>query len=392
MGNIAVDYEFLILEYLKSYKLYHTKEETIEIMKKMINKEDIDVLPNEIKYIKKNTISNVVSKFIIKLLNKDVEDKKELISLLPTIIENNMTVKEQTKKKKRKYNMKRVAVAGIVTAITLTGMINLGSIGDSKEVDNKVKIENTVLPTKAPNRLNITDKAISTIKTLDKEKQKLELKKKKLEEKKKVLTNYKKIETIDDIYKRQEELESLNLKKDDKVYKNCKLSPEIQRFIEEQSIVNELPTDFTFSIISTETRGDFNSTGTESYNAPGDYDLGLTQQNTVSSVVNFCKKFNISYDEAYELIRDNDYFNVVSAFLEYDEIRSHFDNYDSHEFAGCYNGWLNWENKRISRQYVEIFDNYYDNHFNDNHDVKTKEEDYQELSEDIKMLSKKINA
>ena len=386
-GN-AVDYEFLILEYLKSYELYHTKEETIEIMKNMIKKEDIDILPNEVKYIGKERISRIVSKLIIKLINKkDTKNRNDLISLIPTIVENNITVIEKPKKKR--FNLNKVAVAGVVTAISIGSILCLGKT-DSKSIEEVTRKDVFTMNTATPKATPI----VNNFKTKEKleEKKKIEKKIKKLKEKKEVLTKYKKIKTIDDIYERQKELESLNLKKEDKVYKDCKLSPEIQRFIEEQSIVNELPTDFTFAIISTETRGDFNSTGTESYNGPGDYDLGLTQQNTVSSVANFCKKFNISYDEAYELIRDNDYFNVVSAFLEYEEIGSHFKDYDSHEFAGCYNGWLNWENKRISREYVEIFDNYYDNHFNENHDVKTKEEDHEEIKQDIKMLSKKINA
>ena len=368
-----VNYEFLIKEYLKSYNLYHEVEETIEIMKKMINKEDIDVLPSEIKYIDKNKISKIVSKLVVKLINISVDNKNKLISLLPTIIENNMTIKEEENKKK-KFSLKKLAICGVISAISIGGAMCILD-NDSKTLESQPKkvvaaMNNYTKPTSKP--VNNTVKISESVKKLEEEKAKLE-------EKKNILLNYKKIESIDDIYKRQKELESLGLKDEDKLYKDCKLSPEIQRFIEEQSIINNLPIDFTFSIIATETRGEFNSTGTESYNAPGDLDLGLTQQNTVSSVKMFCEKFKISYDEAYKLIRDNDYFNIVSAFLEYDEIRMRFDSYDPTEFAGCYNGWLGWRNKSISQQYVNIFDDYYNNYFNKYHDVKTKDEDNKKL-------------
>ena len=378
-----IDYEFLIEEYLKSYVLYHEVEETIEIMKKMINKEDIDVLPSEIKYIGKNRISKTASKLVIKLINKSVDSKNKLISLLPTIIENNMTINDE-KNQKKKFKLRKLAVCGVISTIAIGGAICMFD-NNSNTVQMQPKKEITAMN----NYDKPTSKPVNNTVKLNKNTRKLKEEKARLEEKKNILLNYQKIETIEDIYKRQKELEGLNLKDEDKLYKDCKLSPEIQRFIVEQSIINNLPVDFTFSIIATETRGEFNSTGSESYNGPGDSDLGLTQQNTVSSVASFCKKYNISYDKAYELIRDNDYFNIVSAFLEYDEIRSHFDSYQPTEFAGCYNGWLGWRNKRISQQYVQIFDDYYNNYFNKYHDVTTKEEDNEELSKDIKVFVKK---
>ena len=58
-------------------------------------------------------------------------------------------------------------------------------------------------------------------------------------------------------------------------------------FIYEQSIENKVPFDFLMSIIYVETRGNFNSSGQVAYNDKDNYDLGLTQQNTVSSLPNF---------------------------------------------------------------------------------------------------------
>ena len=185
-----------------------------------------------------------------------------------------------------------------------------------------------------------------------------------------LLNDFSKCDSLNDIYSRQTELESLDLTKDDKVYKDCELSPELQQFIYEQAIVNKVPVDWIFSVIYTETRGQFNSSGEVSYNAPNNYDLGLTQQNTVSSLKMFREEYNLDYDTAFALLRDNDYANICSAFLEYDEIEARFDSYDPYEFAGCYNGWLNWREKSISREYVKIFTKAYDEIFTEHHSVE----------------------
>ena len=106
----------------------------------------------------------------------------------------------------------------------------------------------------------------------------------------------------------------------------------------EQSIIHEVPVDFIFSIVYTETRGKFNSNGEKSYNAPGNYDLGLTQQNTKSSVKSFSEKYKVDFDEAKSLILNDPYVNVASFFLEIDEIKAHLNNkFDRRDFAGHYN-------------------------------------------------------
>ncbi len=192
-----------------------------------------------------------------------------------------------------------------------------------------------------------------------------------------VLDNFYECDTIDKILKRQEELESLNLSDDDKIYKDCPLSAPLQRFIYEQSIINQYPADFLFTIIDVETRGKFDSTGEVSYNAPGNYDLGLTQQNTLGSLPGFKSKYNInSYDEAYELLKDNDYANVCAAFLLIEEIRKQYSNFDPYEYAGCYNGWLNWRSKSISREYVSLFQNAYEQKYTNFHDIESAPKKY----------------
>ena len=189
-------------------------------------------------------------------------------------------------------------------------------------------------------------------------------------EKEKVLNNFYECDSIEKIYKRQSELENLDLTDEDKIYKNCKLSAPLQHFIYEQSIINEVPFDFLMSIIYVETRGNFNSSGQVACNGEENYDLGLTQQNTVSSLPNFQVNYNLCYDDCYNLLKDNDYANVCSAFLGIKEIKKQYPEFNEYEYAGCYNGWLNWRNYSTSCEYVSMFDDAYNNVFTEHHSIE----------------------
>ena len=190
--------------------------------------------------------------------------------------------------------------------------------------------------------------------------------------KREVLNDFYECDSIEKIYKRQSELENLDLTDEDKIYENCKLSAPLQHFIYEQSIINEIPFDFLMSIIYVETRGNFNSSGQVACNGEGNYDLGLTQQNTVSSLPNFQANYNLSYDDCYNLLKDNDYANVCSAFLGIKEIKKQYPEFNEYEYAGCYNGWLNWRNYSTSCEYVSMFDDAYNNVFTKHHSIEKK--------------------
>ena len=189
--------------------------------------------------------------------------------------------------------------------------------------------------------------------------------------KEEVLNDFSLCDTLDKVYKRQEELENLGLIDSDKIYENCALSASLQHFIYEQSIENEIPFDFLLSIIYVETRGNFNSSGQVGVNDEGNWDLGLTQQNSISSLSNFQEKYGVDgFNEAYELLRYNDYVNVCAAFLVCEEINKQFDSFDPYEYAGCYNGWLNWREYETSLEYVKIFQEAYDTVFVEHHTVE----------------------
>lgn len=192
--------------------------------------------------------------------------------------------------------------------------------------------------------------------------------------KQKVLDDFSKCDTLEKIFKRQSELESLNLTEEDKIYKECPLSAEVQRFIYEQSVSNNIPFDFLMSIIHVESRGNFNSSGQIGYNS-NSHDLGLTQQNTISSLPNFMKVYNVSYEDGYNLLKNNDYANVCAALLVCNEINKQFREFDSYEYAGCYNGWLNWKSYATSREYVSMFQEVYDGIYTKHHTIAKENND-----------------
>ncbi len=271
-------------------------------------------------------------------------------------------------KKKRNNIKKKVMSCALGTTLGLSALGLINSSNDKKLLGKPMSIATMQ-----------DDYTLETPENLDKRLYKLKytrqclLAMSKYQEKKKtVLNNYKKCETIDDILTRQKELESLKLTDEDKIYKDCKASPEIQHFIYEQSIVNNIPFDYLMSISDTETRSMFNASGLASYNPDSNtYDLGYTQQNSKASLPLFAEKYNVSYDEAWNLLLNNDYANVCAAFILIDEINKRHTEYDPYEYAGCYNGWLGWKNYSTSREYVyNYFTEAYDESYTEHHTIE----------------------
>ena len=196
-------------------------------------------------------------------------------------------------------------------------------------------------------------------------------------EKNTVLNNFKKCETISDIFKRQGQLEILDLGDEDKIYKDCPASAALQHFIYEQSVENKIPFDFLMAIGYAETRGNFNASGKATYNADSNtYDLGYLQLNTKSSVPLFAKKYNLRFEDAWELVQNNDYANVCAAFLQIEEINKNHAEFNAYEYAGCYNGWLGWRNYDTSKDYVyKHFSTAYNEIFTNHHFVEEKSQD-----------------
>lgn len=377
MSNKEIDYAFLILDFLKSYKFYHSKQETIDLMKDMIAKKHISILTKDLEAIGKEKISEELSKIVLAQIRSDILNKVDLTELLPNIVQNNMKIIEECEKETKNPILRKALITGAISTLGLVSVFSIAK-NDPKARDNltytsEQTIKNLELNTSKISKLEnyhfnsgnsidvklVHQKFIKKKRELEKQKQKED-----------VLNQFNKCKNLKSILKRQKELENLHLTKKDKLYRDCKLSAPLQRFIYEQSVLHEIPTDFLFSIIYTETRGDFNSSGEKSYNAPGNYDLGLTQQNTKSSVKNFANTYHIDFNDACKLIQNNDYVNVVSACLEIEEIKKQMPKFDAEESAGYYNAWDNWEEIESARNYVNIFRNCYNNIFTKYHKIE----------------------
>ena len=359
------------LEHLfENYKFNHGKYATSKLMKNFIN-ENITIDLNNIKLqeLRPEKISTLTS--IIVLTSKQNNSNKYYLNKELVYMAIKKLISKRIKHIKNKIN-RRVnhGIEKFKKPLAIGTLVALGfaSIFSNSSKKEKAKdISNYTITSENPN-LNSTPIPTTVIVTkspIDKQKEK-EVKKEK------ILNNYKKCKTLKDILNREEELKSLNLTKNDKIYPDCKLSAPLQRFIYEQSVVNNIPADFTFAIISTETRGNFNSSGEVSHNSNGSSDLGLTQQNTYSALKIFCERYNVNYNKAYELLKDDDFVNVASAFLEYEEIKIRKEKFNAEEYAGCYNGWLRWRNIKSSCEYVNIFNDTYNNDFTKHHKILKK--------------------
>lgn len=385
------EYQLLIKSFLKSYRITHTEDKTIELVKSILIGEK-NIIPIELESIGKDRLSSNLGAIILESIRNSISNKEEVINLIPIIIENNIRINSKKNQKKLKINnrlLERISICTMALMLSL-GNFNCSNKKEnliSEETSKSITIDNLELNIEKINeiiQINGEDNKIALTKTTEQTTQINKVNKNQNQEidkanKETVLYNFKKYKTIDEILKRQKELESLNLKDKDKLYKKCSLSAPIQWFIYEQATVNGFPADLIFSTIYTESRGNYNSSGEESYNKCNDsYDLGLTQQNTKSSLISFCKYYNVDYSDnneykkVYKLMRDNDYINVIGCLLEYKEIESRFDSYNPEEFAGCYNGWLLWKNKKTSVEYVDIFLDAYYNTFTSYHTVTSK--------------------
>ena len=404
------EYQLLIKSFLKSYRITHTEDETIELVKSILIGEK-NIIPIELESIGKDRLSSNLGAIILESIRNSISNKEEVINLIPIIIENNIRINSKKNQKKLKINnrlLERISICTMALMLSL-GNFNCSNKKEnliSEETSKSITIDNLELNIEKINeiiQINGEDNKIALTKITEQTTQINKVNKNQNQEidkanKETVLYNFKKYKTIDEILKRQKELESLNLKDKDKLYKKCSLSAPIQWFIYEQATVNGFPADLIFSTIYTESRGNYNSSGEESYNKCNDsYDLGLTQQNTKSSLISFCKYYNVDYSDnneykkVYKLMRDNDYINVIGCLLEYKEIESRFDSYNPEEFAGCYNGWLLWKNKKTSVEYVDIFLDAYYNTFTSYHTVTSKKEAENKLKDGIKKL-KKLNS
>lgn len=378
------NFEFFMEDFIESYRKYHEKEETICLIKDMLIQKNIAILPEYLKIYGHRGISYHLIKAIESKKDSDIYDKYELAQFEKEIEIAYDLLKKWEKEnltKKKNYSLKRFSLYGTITAISLATTLHFSSTakGDICNVDlshsisnqnNNYKVVKVVEPEEDKKICNsvITEHKIRNIEVRKLSKE--EIQKKKLKHKMKVLNKYKKLGTIRNIKFRQKELENLKLTKEDKLYKDCPLSPALQQFIYEQSIINKIPVDLTFSIIHTETRGEFNSSGEKYYNSSTNYDLGLTQQNSVYRVPVFAEKYGLSQSEACDLVQYNDYINIICTFLEYAEINGQLDSYNPYEFAGLYNGWIDWRNNEISQEYVKIFTNAYDNIYTKHHEVE----------------------
>lgn len=348
--------EFLI-QFLDEIEKKHGSAYKKSIIKNIINEERVVGLPKELSDLGKVRLRKLMTIILINNINEGKYD-------------NGMTFLLLKNKLKRKIKKNKNKIKCFLAGVSIIGAIGLslkGCDSDLQKTVNNIEYSTEKMMLEE----STIEEETSEISLL--EERENEIKENLTEEQRKVLNDIKPFTTLSDIVRRKKELEKLKLTDNDKIYLDCPLSAPLQQFIYEMSKFNGYPVDFTFSIIDTESFGNFNSSGIETCNCEesDDYDLGLTQQNTIYSIKRLCDKYNVdintNYAYIYRLIRDDDYINIATCFLTYDEIRDYMykmygqiklEEYYG-EFSGLYNGWINWRNYPSSKAYVENFSTAY---------------------------------
>lgn len=279
-------------DFFIKYKIAYGSKELDNLLYNIINKNKVKMPQSLSNYSKKEIYVNTVNILVESFENKDITAPKSIMHLI------NKSLFKTLKKYK-----KPIASTILASTLLLTpSIINLTKVKKSvNSLSNKTTTEATTEEEKElPKEIKITP-----INEVHEEQVK--------KDKYSFLFEKTQINSLNDIYSLQSQIESLNLTDDDKIYKDCPLSANIQWFIIKESIERKIPSDFIFSIINKESNGNFNTSGVQSnQNSDGSYDYGLTQQNSKYAVPSFAKKYNLSLEDTLYLIKYNDYANIIA--------------------------------------------------------------------------------
>lgn len=333
-------------EFFLKYKKSYGTNELDNLMYSILNKKNITLSPPLNTISKKQLYKNTINIIIEFFENRNIIVPKSIMYLTKKSLFRTI-----------KQNEKRVASVAIAASLLLSpSIINLTKAKKEikniqiEQIHNEASVESDEIIIHA-----MPDEIIDT--------SKYDFLNKKVN-----------MDTIDDINKIKDEIVSLNLTEEDKIYKTCPLSAEVQWFILKVSIDRKIPSDFIFAIIDKESGGQFNTSGVTSHqNANGSYDYGLTQQNSKYAIPSFAKKFNLREEDATYLIKNDDYANIIAFCDTIDEKINIINNirnmnnqeplnhFDVYLIASNYNGGASPSefSKQYAREIEEMVNNKY---------------------------------
>ena len=152
------------------------------------------------------------------------------------------------------------------------------------------------------------------------------------------------------------------------VYNQPNMDLNTQRIIKQVAEEYQVPYRYLMTIADVESDGKFDNHGIIS----GSDDYGVMQINK-ANIPTLCERLNTTPDS---ILYDDETNIRASATILKDIINLCEEKYgtvNDEEVYGCYNGWINWREKEISRNYVEKALNLQNTIYNDANMVNTEE-------------------
>ena len=152
------------------------------------------------------------------------------------------------------------------------------------------------------------------------------------------------------------------------VYNQPNMDLDTQRIIKQVAEEYQVPYRYLMTIADVESGGKFNNHGVIS----SSNDYGMMQINQVN-IPTICERLNTTQED----ILYDDEINIKSSALLLKDIidlcKQKYGTVTDEEVYGCYNGWLNWREKEISRNYVEKALNLQNTIYNDTNMINALE-------------------
>ncbi len=138
-------------------------------------------------------------------------------------------------------------------------------------------------------------------------------------------------------------------------------SAELQHYIYQKCLECHVPFRIVMTIGHQESNGNWNNSGVISSTE----DYGVMQINIINmkTLYDKFKKEGESYQEFLHSMQYDDYRNIDCSIDLISAICKMYDKEDYENIFGTYNGWKNWKEKGMSRNYVEKTSDYYNNLF-----------------------------
>ncbi len=139
--------------------------------------------------------------------------------------------------------------------------------------------------------------------------------------------------------------------KEEKTFYSCSCPLELQKFIYEKCLQFGVPFRVMMSIGHQESGGSWNNNGkVSSTNDYGEFQINACNMQELYQVFGYEKE---NYEDFVSAMKNDSYRNAEASVYLISKICKMYDKEDYENIFGTYNGWVNWQKKSISQNYVK---------------------------------------